>query len=220
MKRLFFLVITCFTFFALDVMATAEVSLEATLNTDKQAKTDSLETKINIHKVPKQYSFEFGYRNVFSVIDHAPVGAYTNSARHGYGFLFDYAWQLSGLNKKRPAVFISVPLGYTVVMADDAASKNISFLSYGWTVRHELARNKKVTPFVGYGLLLNTLKIQDTPGGVMGHQTQFDLGMNIKSKWKLRYFAKIEYSYASFPKLGVKERMHFQFADLRVGVRF
>lgn len=192
--------------------------VDAKTGPTKLYKTDSLHKYINIPKVPKQYSLEFGYRNLFSVIDHS--NSYSNSATHGYGFLFDYAWQLSGLNKKRPAVYLSVPMGYAVIFADDNASKRISLFSYGWTTRHEFGVNKSVTPFVGYGLLLNTLKIKGTSGGVMGHQTQFEGGFNFKTNYKLKYFAKIQYSYTSFPKLGAKERIHFQFADLRVGVRF
>jgi len=205
--------------FSFNLFAETPTKVDGTSGSTKLYKTDSLHKYINIPKVPKQYSFEFGYRNIFSVIDNA--NALTgNSATHGVGFLFDYAWQLSGLNKKRPAVYLSVPMGYTIIYADNSLSKDISLLNYGWTVRHELAVNKSAIPFVGYGLLLNTLSVKGTPGGVMGHQTQFDFGYNFNAKSKLKYFAKIQYSYTSFPKLGVKERIHLQFADLRVGVRF
>ena len=205
--------------FSANLLAVLPTKPDAVTGSTKLYKTDSLHQYINIPKVPKQYSFELGYRNIFSVIDNANA-LLGNSATHGYGFLFDYAWQLSGLNKKRPAVFLSVPMGYTVVFADNDLSKNISLLNYGWTVRHELATNKQIVPFVGYGLLLNTLKVKGTPGGVMGHQTQFEYGYNFNAKSRVKYFAKIQYSYTSFPKLGVRERIHFQFADLRVGVRF
>ena len=204
---------------SLNLFAELPENPDAVTGSTKLYKTDSLHKYINIPKVPKQYSVELGYRNIFSVIDNANA-LMGNSATHGYGFLFDYAWQLSGLNNKRPAVYLSVPMGYTVVFADNNLSKNISLLNYGWTVRHELAVNKSSVPFLGYGLLLNTLKVNGTPGGVMGHQTQFEFGYNFNAKSKVKYFAKIQYSYASFPKLGVKERLHFQFADLRVGVRF
>lgn len=185
----------------------------------KLYKTDSLHKYINIPKVPKQYSLEFGYRNLFSVIDNS-VSPFVNSASHGYGFLFDYAWQLGGLNKKRPAIFLSVPMGYTVLMPDNSTSKRVSMLNYGWTTRHELAVNKPVIPYVSYGLLLNTLKIDGTPGGLMGHQTQFEGGLNFNTKSRLKYFAKVQYSYTSYQKLGARERIHLQFADVRVGVRF
>ncbi len=209
-----------FLLFSVLLFATSPYKTDAVTGSTKLQKTDSLHKYININKVPKQYSLEFGYRNLFSVIDNSPVSPYVNSASHGYGFLFDYAWQLSGLNKKRPAVFISVPIGYAVLMPDNADSKRISLLSYGWTTRHEFGVDKPITPFVGYGLLLNTLKIDGTLGGVMGHQTQFEGGVNFKTKSRLKYFAKIQYSYTSFPKLEVKERIHLQFADVRLGVRF
>lgn len=175
--------------------------------------------EISIVKVPKQISIEGGYRYVLPVIDNSnALGG--NSATNGYGFLVDYAWKLSGLNGKKPGIYLSVPLGYSVMLPDNNASKRISMLNYGWTVRHELSVNKPITPFVGYGLLLNTLKVDGTDGGVMGHQTQFEFGTNLNTKTRLKYFAKVQYSYTSYPKLGDSKRIHFQYFDLRLGVRF
>ena len=176
--------------------------------------------EISIAKVPKQYSLEFGYRNVFTVMDKSAVNPFNNQATNGYGFLFDYAWQLSGLDGKRAAAFITVPIGYTVMMPDNSLSKRISMLNYGWTVRHDLAVNRKIVPFVGYGLLLNTLKIDGTDGSVMGHQTQFEGGVNLNTSTRLKYFAKLQCSYTSYPKFDAKQRIHLMYADLRVGVRF
>ncbi len=117
--------------------------------------------------------------------------------------------------------YLTVPLGYNVMYASNSVSKNISMLSYGWTVRHELAKQTaKIIPFVGYGLLLNTLKVQGTEGGVMGHQTQFELGTNFNTSTRLKYFAKVAYSYTSYPKLGDSKRIHFQYFDVKFGVRF
>lgn len=176
--------------------------------------------EISIAKVPKQLSMEFGYRNVFTVLDKSTLNTFSNEASHGYGFLFDYAWQLSGLNGKRAAAFITVPIGYTIMMPDNDLNKRITMLNYGWTVRHELGVNRKIIPFLGYGLLLNTLKIDGTLGSVMGHQTQFEGGLNFNTATRLKYFAKLQCSYTSYPKMGAKERIHFMYADLRVGVRF
>ncbi|HRZ98179.1 MAG TPA: hypothetical protein P5084_11535 [Paludibacter sp.] len=180
--------------------------------------TLSAQEKI-IYKAPKQISFEGGYRYVLPIVDHSNVLG-GNSATNGYGFLFDYAWQLGGLNGKKPGIFLSVPMGYTIMLPDNNESKRVSMLNYGWTIRHELTKNKLFTPFLGYGLLLNTLKIKGTDGGVMGHQTQFELGTNLNTNTRLKYFAKIQYSYTSYPKLEDDKRMHFQFVDVRVGARF
>lgn len=173
----------------------------------------------NKGKVPKQYSFELGYRYALPVIDNSNV-LLGNSATNGYGFLVDYAWQLSGLNANKPAVYISVPIGYSILLPENSASNRTSMLNYGWTVRHEFGVKKKVTPFAGYGLLLNTLKVEGTEGSVMGHQTQFEFGTNFNTGTRLKYFAKIQYSYTSYPKLGDSKRIHFQFIDVRAGVRF
>ncbi len=179
----------------------------------------SAQNENKLVKVPHQISFETGYRNVFSLIDNS-TAINGNSATHGIGALLDYGWQVSGLNGQKPAVYLTVPIGYTKMFADNPASKDISMLNYGWTVRHNLNRDKKFTPFVGYGLLLNTLKIDDTVGGVMGHQTQFELGTNLNTKTRIKYFAKFQYSYTSYPRLNDSKRIHFQFLDLRIGARF
>ena len=65
-----------------------------------------------IAKAPKQYSFEFGYRNVFAQSNMLN----NNKATNGYGMLFDYAWQLSGFDGKKAKSFITVPLGYLNVL--------------------------------------------------------------------------------------------------------
>ncbi|MDO9635302.1 MAG: hypothetical protein Q7J05_09765 [Paludibacter sp.] len=168
----------------------------------------------SIAKAPKQYSLEFGPRNLFA---HSNI---TLNNTHGYGALFDYAWQLSGFDGKKNASFISVPMGYTILFPNDHLAKRISMLNYGWTVRHELARNKKIIPFVGYGLFLNDLKIKDTKGSVFGHQTQFDFGLNFNTRSRLIYFAKIEYSYTSYPQFNEPKRIRLHYTDFRVGLRF
>lgn len=167
-----------------------------------------------LKKVPKQYSFEFGYRNLFA---HSNI---TMNNTHGYGALFDYAWQLSGFDGTKNASYITVPMGYTILLPDNALAKRMSMLNYGWTVRHELMRNKTIIPFVGYGLLLNNLRIDEREGSVFGHQTQFDLGLNFSTSTRIIYFAKIEYSYTSYPRFDEPERIRMHYADIRVGIRF
>lgn len=165
-------------------------------------------------KVPKQYSFEIGPRYLFS---HSNI---TLNNSMGFGGLFDYAWQLSGFDGTKNASFISVPMGYTILPGNDAATERISMLNYGWTVRHELARNKKMIPYVGYGLFLNDLKIKGTEGSVFGHQTEFDFGLNFNTSTRLIYFVKLQYSYTSYPRFNEPERIKLHYADIRLGVRF
>ncbi len=61
-------------------------------------------------KIPKQYSLELGYRNVFTLTDRTNILP-DNNATHGYGFLFDYAWQLGGLKGKKTAIYLSISHG-------------------------------------------------------------------------------------------------------------
>ena len=163
-------------------------------------------------KVPKEYSLELGTRYVFS-------STFENKAEMGYTVLFDYAWQLSGFTRKS-ASFISVPLGYTVLMPASEEDARMAILSYGWTVRHEIGRDKKWIPFLGYALLLNQLRISDTEGTVFGHQTKFDLGLNFNTGKRLSYFTKLEYSFTRYPSLGKAKSDQMHAAEFKIGLRF
>lgn len=188
-----------------------------------------------IKRIPHQISVEFGYRNSFYQNTYLlSDGTYAlfdtngkvlpnqvyNSATHGVGILADYAWQLGGFSGKKPAVYLSIPMGYTILLPDNPLSKRISMLNYGWTIRHNLATNdKKLIPFVGYGLFLNNMSVDGVPGSVSGHQTQFEGGLNFSTATKLQYFVKLQASYSSYPKLDYAKSLHFMYADLRFGVR-
>ncbi|MHB9141874.1 MAG: hypothetical protein ACYC25_08375 [Paludibacter sp.] len=188
-----------------------------------------------IRRVPHQISVEFGYRySFYTNTELVNDGTYAlldasgkvlpyqaNMATNGVGILADYGWQLSGLNGKKPAIYLTIPMGYSILLPDNPSSKRISMLNYGWTIRHELAtKDKKIIPFVGYGLFLNNLSVEGVPGSVSGHQTQFEGGLNFKTSTKLNYFVKLQASYSSYPKLGLKNSLHFMYLDLRTGVRF
>jgi hypothetical protein len=191
--------------------------------------------KDSVHlRIPHQISVEFGYRySFYPNTGLTNTGAYAaldadkkvlpydhNLTTSGVGILADYAWQFGGFNGKKPAIYLSIPMGYTVLLPDNPSSKRISMLNYGWTIRHELAtKEKKIIPFIGYGLFLNNLSVDGVSGSVSGHQTQFEGGLNFKTATKLNYFVKLQVSYSSYPKLNAGNSLHFMYADLRLGVR-
>jgi hypothetical protein len=163
-------------------------------------------------RVPKQMSLEMGMRYVFA-------SSFENKVDMGYTLLFDYAWQLSGFERKN-ASYLSVPLGYTILFPAGEEDKRVSILSYGWTVRHELARDKKWIPFIGYALLLNQWRESSVEGSVFGHQTRFDAGINLNTKTRLIYFAKIEYSFTRYPALGQEKSNQIHVGELKIGLKF
>ena len=188
--------------------------------------------KDSVHfRIPHQISVEFGYRYSFYQNTYLTnMGTYydpnlyniqtINSASSGVGILVDYAWQLSGFSGKKPAIYLSIPMGYSILLPDNPGSKRISMLNYGWTIRHELTtKDKKIIPFVGYGLFLSNMSVDGISGSVSGHQTQFEGGLNFSTTTKLQYFVKLQVSYSSYPKLGYAQSLHFMYADLRFGVR-
>lgn len=163
-------------------------------------------------RVPKQYSLEAGYRYVVS-------SEFTNQATQGYTAVFDYAWQLSGFDKKK-ASYITVPIGYTVLPADGDGHSTVHILSYGWTVRHELAKDKALIPYLGYALLLNQYSEKNYPGKVFGHQTRFTFGANLMTWGNLIPFAKIEYSMTNYPIWGEEGSRRYNFIGVKLGLRF
>jgi len=160
--------------------------------------------------VPKFISAELGYRFL-------PSTSF-DVKNQGMTLLVDYAWQLSGFTGK-PAAYISVPLGYTYLFGGNGANSG-SILSYGWTVRHELKSNGKAIPFLGYGLLLNQLRITNTEGAVFGHQTCLNFGYRFKSEKRANYYVRLEYSYSRYPHLGAKKSDSMQALELKTGIRF
>jgi hypothetical protein len=163
------------------------------------------------NKVPKFISVELGYRFLPSTT--------FDFKNQGITFLADYAWQLSGFDGKKAPAFISVPLGYTYFFRGNGTQSG-GILSYGWTVRHHLKATGKAIPFLGYGLLLNNLRMDSTPGSVFGHQTCLDFGYLFKTEKKASIYTKLEYSFSRYPHLGEKKSDSMQGIELKVGVRF
>ncbi len=174
-----------------------------------------IQTKANtpeaMNRVPKVKSLEIGYRNLIGT-------DFENINSSGYTFMFDYAWQLSGFHGNKKESFISVPLGYTILNIGEAKSARI--LSYGWTVKHNLRKNKRAVPFLGYGLLLNQLSIDGIEGKVMGHQTRFDFGYDFNNQNRLYPFIKIEYSMTRYYQLANSKNKHLNSWVLKTGFRF
>lgn len=163
-------------------------------------------------KAPKQYSLELGYRYIISN-DFVSSGGI-----HGYGFLLDYAWQLSGFTTAKHPVYLSVPIGYSF-LPGGGSEPGQRMLSYGWTVRHMLNRDKAVQPFVGYALLLNQLSFENREGSIFGHQTRFSAGLNFRTESIITPFIKLEYSMARHPQLDVAESYWLHFIEMKLGLR-
>ncbi|MFN8430339.1 MAG: hypothetical protein U0V04_10190 [Spirosomataceae bacterium] len=161
----------------------------------------------DFEKSPKKITFEVGYTGVRK-------SNFTDISHTGFAFALDYGWKVSGF-KKKPGAYISIPLGYTAIPPIKEGTKNYGISFYGVHVTHELKKDKKVIPFIGYSLLFNQLIKQDTDGRVIGHETRFDAGADFGK----RLFAKAEYSIASFPALGQKVTSKIGSWGLKLGVR-
>lgn len=164
-----------------------------------------------IEKAPKIKTFELGYRYNYAV-------TYSNFPKNGISMVFDYGWQLSGFHKKA-AAFISVPFGYTFFTASGSEKKS-SLIFYGWTVRHNLTRDKKYIPYFGYHLLLNQLKFKGISGRDIGHETRFEFGYNILLKEKKQLVVKIEYGMIFIPSFNQTKSESMKYFGVKTGYRF
>lgn len=162
--------------------------------------------------VPKQKTVEMGASYTFR-------SGFENTAALSEGASFDIAWLVSGFQNKRK-VYISIPLGYYRGAAAGSDTISTSRLFYGWTIRHELRKDKKMIPFLAYGLLLNQLWLSNIVGHGMGHETRFDLGTDFKLSGAKVFTMRFSYSHATFPSFGENESKTMDFLSLIAGLRF
>ena len=161
-------------------------------------------------KVTKQYSLDVGY-------EHLSSKQTKYKSLSGLHIEFDYAWKLSGYNKKKNT-YISVPLGYEILKSKE--KEDIKILLYGWTVRHELAKTKKWIPFISYGLLLNQAWFDNLKGNDMGHETRFSVGINRKTRHRTKVSLAFNYSFLRIPNLGEEKAAKYSKVAVILGVRF
>jgi len=162
-------------------------------------------------RVPKVKTFETGYRYMYT-------STYSGLPKNAMAIAFDYAWQLSGFGGKA-ASFISVPFGYTYFIPASGES-NASLIYYGWTVKHNLTKDKKFVPFLGYMLLLNQLKFKGVEGRDIGHETRFEFGYDIHLKGKMSLLVKLEYGMTFIPGFNKEKSDGFKNIGLKTGIRF
>jgi hypothetical protein len=158
-----------------------------------------------LEKSPKRVTLETGYTHILKT----NIPEISNA---GFAMALDIMWQVSGFTGKRK-VYLSMPIGYTTVPPIKVNTKNLGIAYYGLHITHELSNKGKNIPFVGYSLLFNQLRKQDTEGRMIGHETHFDAGYNFGKK----IFLKAEYSIASYPALGNPETDRLSTAGLKIG---
>lgn len=162
--------------------------------------------------VPKHKTIEAGFAYAFR-------NGFEQVAPASYGAAVDVAWQVSGFRFKK-AAYISIPFGYFYSPATTNDSLSAKRMFYGWTIRHELRKEKQLIPFISYGLLLNQLWISETKGHSMGHETRFDFGADWKVSDGLKITLRLSYSHATFPSFGTSDSESMDFLSLVAGLRF
>ncbi|MBN8215160.1 MAG: hypothetical protein J0L75_00870 [Spirochaetes bacterium] len=156
-------------------------------------------------RIPHAFNFELGTKyNFSSTFKEMPaVGAFG---------AFEYAWQLSGFEGHRPAVYLGLPLRWHTMLSGSNAFGQSQILSYGFTIRHQLSTGR-LRPFIAYNLLVNQFtpdalqtNLAGHPGRLMGHETKFDFGLELVGDKPAKGFAacgrlQISGSLTTFPSL-------------------
>jgi len=167
-----------------------------------------------------QFSVDIGFRNVFSTIWRGQTSKeFSNKASDGYSIYADYAWQFPHKPGKIATSYFAVPIEFTSMFPNSSSYKSSSSWAYGWALRHEYNFGKTFNPFFGYGLLLNRLAISGTDGEIIGHNTRFDIGLNLNIRKRVLPYVKLQYSYTGYPQLNSSRSYHVQSVLLSAGVR-
>jgi hypothetical protein len=167
---------------------------------------------------PRTLSFEAGIRQcVHESFSNLGPGLDRLSRTYATA-LFEFGWQVGGLTG-RPAAYIGIPL--QISWAPRSGDGDPSYaLAYGWTVRHDLlGKGRRIVPFLGYGLLLNQFFVPSVSGHVLGHETRFDAGADIRLSGAARLLVKVEYSMSYFYAFG-RTRVSAGTASFKTGLRF
>ena len=169
-------------------------------------------------RAARTMSFELGVRQCVHE-SFSNLGPGLNRLNRTYAAaLFEFGRQVAGLTG-RPAAYISIPLQFS--WAPESGSARSSYiLSYGWTVRHDLLKKeRRIVPFLGYGLLLNQFFVPSVTGHVIGHETRFDIGADIGLAGGTKLIVKIEYSMMSYYGFGRKSAS-VGMVSVKTGLRF
>lgn len=195
--------------------------------------------KSDHYRLPFKVLLELGYRNSFAHYYETILssnsytqGVFTNEPNHGLMANIDLAYQIGGLDGRLPAVYLSIPLGFTALFdqkqalfqSDPFVTNGVKgsgingVLAYGFNIRHDFLKGE-IRPFVAYGLLLNQLFFNNAFGRILGHETRFDLGMELLDKnGPFSGQFRLSFSIAIFGELGRKESFYDYVLTAAVGV--
>lgn len=161
--------------------------------------------------VDKRMSFDVGARQTF-------YKNYELDQHTGGSVSFDYAWKVGGIASGK-STWISIPI--SGVFQSDLDKKNLDswILAYGWGITHELAHDKKVTPTIAYGLLLNQLHDDRHSSSIFGHETRFTVGADNKLSDKIVLFYNANYSLTRYPVRDNEKSIKARAIGVTIGVR-
>lgn len=189
--------------------------------------------RLTVEAAPRWNFWTYNQTATSANSNKASQAAFDALGRLGWFAGGEYAWQFGGLDGKKPATYLGVPLYVSMVLADPSATNGATgtFLSYGFTLRHDLTPPRPVIPFLGYALLVNQLFVNGVEGGVLGHESRLDVGLELAGdkapatafeprRFDPRPFVRAGLGYTSFAELGRKERFHMMAATLVLGLSF
>lgn len=142
-------------------------------------------------RVPRSIGVWLGWG--WNAVNYLPLREDGAKAKpHGASFLFDYGWQVGGLRPRGWPSYVGFLAG-TTFYPGAGDRRNALTIEYGLLVRHHLAPQWKVHPFLAYGLGAIQAFVFGVEGRGIGHLTRLSVGLEGKVSPKVRLALELIY---------------------------
>lgn len=142
-------------------------------------------------RAPRSIGVWVGY--AWNPVNYLPMRADDRRVKpHGASFLFDYGWQVGGLQPGGWPTYVGFLAGLNFYPGSDER-RHLLTIEYGLLVRHHLAPKLKVHPFFAYGLGAIQAFVIGVDGRGIGHLTRLSVGFEGKVSERTRLALEIIY---------------------------
>lgn len=142
-------------------------------------------------RAPRSIGVWVGY--AWNPVNYLPMRADGKQVKpHGASFLFDYGWQVGGLQPGGWPTYVGFLAGLNFYPGADER-RHLLTIEYGLLVRHHLAPKLKVHPFFAYGLGAIQAFVIGVDGRGIGHLTRLSVGFEGKVSERTRLAFEIIY---------------------------
>ena len=142
-------------------------------------------------RAPRSIGLWAGY--AWNPVNYLPMRADGKLVKpHGASLLFDYGWQVGGLQPGGWPTYVGFLAGVNYYPGADER-RHLMTIEYGLLVRHHLAPRWKVHPFLAYGLGAIQAFVFGVHGRGIGHLTRLSVGLEGSVTPKVRLALELIY---------------------------